>query len=86
MLHNTWLVRLVIDEHPSLLGLLIIYEKMKCCEYDTWGHIQNTLFPYEWAQYAKVLHCTLPEWLVFDKHSSLLGPFLSYEENEVLCI
>ncbi len=27
-----------------------------------------------------------PEWLVSDKHSSLLGPFLTYEENEVLWI
>jgi hypothetical protein len=32
--------------------------------------------------YAWALHCTRLEWLATDKH--LLGPFVSYEENEVL--
>jgi hypothetical protein len=26
------------------------------------------------------------EWLARDKHCSLLGPFVSYEENEVLLV
>ncbi len=31
-----------------------------------------------------MLHYTQLEWLARDKHSSLFGPFISYEENEVL--
>jgi hypothetical protein len=38
------------------------------------------------AQYAGVLHYTILERLARDKHSSLLGPFVSMEENEVLRI
>jgi hypothetical protein len=33
---------------------------------------------------ARVLHYTRIEMLAREKHSSLLGPFLRYEENEVL--
>ncbi len=37
---------------------------------------------YEWAQYARVFTNSSMEWIA--KHCSLLEPFLSYEENEVL--
>jgi hypothetical protein len=36
------------------------------------------------AQYARVLHYIALEKLAYDKHFGLLGPFVSYEENEVL--
>ncbi len=34
----------------------------------------------------KLLHCTWSERLAGDKHSSLWGPFVSYDETEVLWI
>ena len=33
-----------------------------------------------------MLHYIKRKWLVGNKHSSLLGPFVNYEENEVLRI
>jgi hypothetical protein len=39
---------------------------------------------YEWTQLARVLHYTGLARLASDKHSSLLGPFLSCKENELL--
>ena len=41
---------------------------------------------YEWANQARVFHYPGLERLVRDKRSSLLGSFLTYEENEVLLI
>ncbi len=41
---------------------------------------------YELVQKARVLHNVKLERLTRDNHSSLLGSFLSYEENEVLWI
>ncbi len=41
---------------------------------------------YEWAQLSSVLHYTRLEKLARNKHSSLLGSFINYEENEVLWI
>ncbi len=41
---------------------------------------------YQWAQKARVLDYTSPESIVKAKHSSLLGPFTSYEEKPVLWI
>jgi hypothetical protein len=35
---------------------------------------------------ARMLHYTRLEWLPGDKHSSLLGPLVNYEQNEVLCV
>ncbi len=40
----------------------------------------------KWAQKARMLDYTSVERLVRDKHSSLLGPFTSYEEKTVLWI
>ncbi len=39
---------------------------------------------YDWAKQAKELDYTSLERLANDKHSNLLAPFRSYEENEVL--
>ncbi len=51
-----------------------------------WGRIHNTSFSsqLEDGHVIIVLHYTKPLRLSKDKHPSLLGPFLSYEENEVL--
>jgi hypothetical protein len=38
----------------------------------------------EWAQQVRVLHCTSLERLTRGKHSSLIGPFVRYEQSEVL--
>jgi hypothetical protein len=42
------------------------------------------LVTYKWVQFAKVLHYNRMEKLARDKHSSLLGPFVSYKEVKVL--
>jgi hypothetical protein len=39
---------------------------------------------YEWAQSARVLHYSRLERLAKEKPFSLLGPFVSYEKNELL--
>jgi hypothetical protein len=44
----------------------------------------NTSFSYEWFQKARVSHNIRLEKLAMDKHSSLLGLFVSYEENRML--
>jgi hypothetical protein len=41
---------------------------------------------YELAQYGTVLIYTSRERLARDKHSSLLDPFVSYEENKLLLL
>ncbi len=38
------------------------------------------------ALQAKGLHYTMPESLASDEHSSLMGPLVSYKENEVSLI
>ncbi len=38
---------------------------------------------YDWAQKARVLSYAMLERLVRDKHSSLLGQFESFDENEL---
>ncbi len=40
----------------------------------------------KWVKYATLLHSTRLERLAGDKHSSLMGPFISNKENEVLLI
>jgi len=47
---------------------------------------QNFIFfaTYEWAQWASVLHYTRLIMLAGDKYSSLLGPIICYEENDLL--
>jgi hypothetical protein len=38
---------------------------------------------FKWARQASVVHNTRLERLSVDKHSSLLGPFVSYKEKGV---
>ncbi len=62
-------------------------KKRKCCECKPQGpYSQHFIFfvTYELAIITTVLHYTKLERLAMDKHSSLLGIFVSYEENEVL--
>jgi hypothetical protein len=62
-------------------------KKINWWEYDPWHHIYNTSFSfvtYEWAQQVRVLHKTRLERLARDKDSSLLVPFVSYEENKLI--
>jgi hypothetical protein len=46
-------------------------------------HLSHFIFfkIYEWAQYAREFNDTKVERLVKDKHPSLLGPLISFEEN-----
>ncbi len=39
---------------------------------------------YEWDQYSRLFQYTNLERLANDKSTSLLGPLVNYEENEVL--
>jgi hypothetical protein len=50
------------------------------------GTLFTTFFfvTYEWAQEARVFHNIMQERLARDKYSSLLCPFITNEENEVL--
>jgi hypothetical protein len=50
------------------------------------GCIHNTLFflTCEWEKQARVLYNTWLEKLASDKHSNVLGQFVSYVENVVL--
>jgi hypothetical protein len=52
---------------------------MKCSEYGP-----SFFVTCKCAQYARLLHYTELKRLARAKHSSLLGPFISYKENEVL--
>jgi hypothetical protein len=58
---------------------------MDCCEYNHWSHYHNTFafLLFKYYQEARVLDYTRPEKPTSDKHSNLLGPFLTYEENKV---
>jgi hypothetical protein len=59
---------------------------MKCCEYDL-GTVFKTLhflLKLMNGSNMPVLHYTRLKKLFSDKHSSLLGTFVSKEENEVL--
>jgi hypothetical protein len=56
----------------------------KFCEIQPWVHI--FFVTYQWAQEARVLQYTRLERQAKGKHSSLLGPIVSYEVDEVLQI
>jgi hypothetical protein len=59
---------------------------MECCEYDTMGRITAPYFLLN-LQLGRISYSvTLHQMKRFsnDKHSRLLGPFISYKENEVL--
>ncbi len=44
----------------------------------------NLYVTYEWAQQARKLHYTRLERVARDRYSRFLGPFVSYEEKNVL--
>ncbi len=70
----------------SLSPYLIYYDRKKFYGTCSRGpHSQHFFFfaIYKWPEQDRVLHYTRRERLVRDKHSSLLAPFVSYEENEV---
>ncbi len=79
--------RLAKDKHSSLLGSFLSYKENEMLQICLQGlYSQNLIFSVccEWAQYIWVLYQNKLERLARDKHTSLLGSFLSYEENEVL--
>ncbi len=47
---------------------------------------QFTTDNYEWVQQTRGSQCIRQYNLAKGKHSNLLGPFVSYKENEVLLI
>jgi hypothetical protein len=51
---------------------------------ETYSHNFISFVTHEYFQQARVLDCYRPEKLAGDKHSNLLGTFLSYQENKVL--
>ncbi len=61
---------------------LYVMKKMKFCDYNTCSFI--FFVTNKWAQKARMLQYTRLERLPVDKHSSLLGSLVSYEENETL--
>ncbi len=44
------------------------------------------IMTYEWAQEARMFHYYKLDRLARDKHSRVLGPLISFKENEVLRI
>ncbi len=87
MLLYARLERLATDKHSSLLEPYISYKEMKFCKYNSRDHIHKTSFSWKLKnEFNKliVLHNTRLERFATDKHYSLLDPFVSYEENEVL--
>ncbi len=49
------------------------------------SHLQKYIFSKltKWAKLVRALNYTYLARLAKEKHSSLVGPFISYEENEV---
>ncbi len=79
-----------LEMHSSLLEPFISYEENQVVDMDS-GTLFTTLHYLHNLPMSpiseRLLHYTKPERLArADKHSSLLGPFLSYEENEELWI
>jgi hypothetical protein len=69
--------------HSTLLGQML--QKMNCSEYNPRGRIHNTWFYRNLWMNPDILECYITlgseAWLY--QLSSLLGPFVSYEENDV---
>jgi len=68
---------------------LLFTKEMKCCEYNSWGFIHKHFIfftTYKWTHEGRVFcrgKLFQPSGM---QHSSLLGLFISYKENEVLGI
>ncbi len=84
VLHYAKLKRPASTKQSTLLGLLLSYEEIKVL-YDPWDCIHSASFSVtcEWSQKARVLHYARLERLARDKHSTLLGPLISFEEIKV---
>ncbi len=65
--------------HPPMTGQLFWVESC-------YQHSQDFIFfvTQKYAQYARVFHCIRLVKLNWDKHSSLFGPFKSFDEKNVL--
>ncbi len=72
------------------VSLIVLSNKLECLSVedfrDQGAYSQHFIFfiTCHWTKLARVLHYTRLERLAWDKHSSLLGPLVSYEENEAL--
>jgi hypothetical protein len=84
VLVHTRLERLACDKNSSLLGKFMSYKENEVL----WMWILETysqhfifFVAYKWAQQARVYNYTRLERLSSDKNSSLLGQFMSYEQN-----
>jgi hypothetical protein len=73
--------RLVRDKHSSLLGLFVSYEEHKVLWIQSQDPIHNSSFSSELTWMGQLLPYSRQEWLARDKHSRLLGLFVSYEVN-----
>ncbi len=87
VLQYTWPERLVTEKHTKLLGPFISNKENSVLRIWLLGlYLHHLIFfvTYEWAQQARVLQYTWPERVASEKHTKLLGPFISYKENRVL--
>ncbi len=85
-LYYSRLERLAKDKHSSLLGSFVSYNEIEeLWIRPLWHCLQHFIFfiAYKYTQQAKALHYSKLERLTKDKHSGLLGVFVSYKENEV---
>ncbi len=89
VLNNNRLEKLATNKHARFLGPFVSFgENEVLWIRDQGPYSQHFIFfaTYKWAQKAWVLNNTRLEKLASNKHSSLLGQFLSFGENEALSI
>jgi hypothetical protein len=86
MLHYTRVERLDKDKIDLLLGLFVSYKVSWIWPLSL--NLKHFIFLVtdKWVWQAGVLHFTRIERLAKDNHDSLMGPFVSYKENELLWI
>ena len=82
--HYIRLEGLAMDKHSCSLEPVLSYEENKGLWIRPLVLCSQTFFfvTYKWVKYAGVLNHGTVEKLTMDKHSSLLDPSLSYEENK----
>jgi hypothetical protein len=85
VLNDTRLDRLASNKYSSILGRLQPTKKMKYQHYDSYCTSFSSQLT-NWAKKDRELHYAMLERLVNDKYSGLLSPFVTYIENEVLCV
>jgi hypothetical protein len=89
MLHNSRVEWNANSKHCILLVPFITYEENEVLLIRPLvPYSQQFIFfvTYVWVQKARALDYTRPEWFASYKQSSLLSPFVSKEEIEVLCL